>query len=231
MQLMLLPVKETQIRRQSIREDVYNKLLNWIMDGVLRPGEKIVDKELAEHLGVSRTPVREALRRLEDKGLIDSAANRWTRISPIPPKEPEMIYPVIWTLEKLALSEASVHLSRPDFKQMEAANEALKTAFEKEDPVAASKADGDFHGVFIRQSKNDILIDMLEQLKIRYRRLEVNYFEGTAYWDSSIKEHAAIIAALKTGDLAGADALIHSNWQRSLERFRTLDTNRDTHAN
>jgi DNA-binding GntR family transcriptional regulator len=67
-------------------------------------------------------------------------------------------------------------------------------------------------------------------MKIRYRRLEVNYFEGIAYWGSSIKEHTAIIAALKIGDLAGADSLIHSNWQRSLERFRTLDKNRNTHA-
>jgi len=224
---MPLPIKEAQISRQSIRDDVYEKLLNWIMEGSLRPGEKIVDKDLAEHLGVSRTPVREALRRLEDKGLIESAANRWTRISPIPPKEPEMIYPVIWTLEKLALSEAADRLSEKDFQKMEMANQALETAFKTNDAVAASRADSEFHAIFIQRSDNDILVDMLEQLKIRYRRLEVNYFEGTDYWDSSIKEHAAIISALRNQDLSRADALIHSNWKRSLERFRNLETDRD----
>jgi DNA-binding GntR family transcriptional regulator len=228
---MPLPIKEPQINRQSIRDDVYVKLLNWIMEGVLRPGEKIVDKDLAEHLGVSRTPVREALRRLEDKGLVESSANRWTRISTIPPKEPEMIYPVIWTLEKLALSEAAPRLGEKDFKKMELANEALNDAFKSNDPIAASKADSEFHGIFIRRSDNDILIDMLEQLKIRYRRLEVNYFEGTAYWDSSIKEHTAIVSALRSQDLSRADSLIHSNWKRSLERFRTLETGRGENEN
>ncbi|WP_022667480.1 GntR family transcriptional regulator [Desulfospira joergensenii] len=82
---MPLPANNNPIERPSIREEVYKKLLTWIMEGVLKPGEKIVDKELALHMGVSRTPVREAIRRLEDQDLVESAANRWTRISKIPP--------------------------------------------------------------------------------------------------------------------------------------------------
>ena len=88
---MPLPSNNRPILRPSIREEVYDTLLSWIMDGVLKPGEKILDKDLASHLGVSRTPVREALRRLEDKHLVESAANRWTRISPILSDEPPMI--------------------------------------------------------------------------------------------------------------------------------------------
>ncbi len=66
----------------------------------------------------------------------------------------------------------------------------------------------------------------LEDLKIRYRRLEVNYFEGLSYGESSIKEHEIIISALRKGDIALADKTVHSNWERSLERFRSIEESR-----
>jgi len=223
---MPLPAKEIQIARPPMREEVYNKLLDWIMEGYLRPGEKIVDKELAEHMGVSRTPVREALRRLEDRGLVESSANRWTRVSKIPSKEPEMIYPIIWTLEKLALSIAIRTMSEEDFTKMEQANNELKAALESNDPVAASKADAQFHGIFLERSQNAHLIDIIKDLKIRYRRLEVNYFDGLSIAESSIEEHKAIISALRTGDIALAEKIIHSNWKRSLERLKAVEENR-----
>jgi DNA-binding GntR family transcriptional regulator len=184
-----------------------------------------VDKELAEHMGVSRTPVREALRRLEDKGLVESSANRWTRVSKIHSQEQEMVYPIIWTLEKLALSTAVKKMTDEDFAKMEKANKRLERALEDEDPVAASKADADFHNVFIERSENRHLINILEDLKIRIRRLEVNYFDGITCGRSSIEEHSALITALKTGDIESSLENIHSNWERSLERFQAMEKN------
>lgn len=218
---MPLPSKDNRINRPSIRDEVYGSLLDWIMEGTLRPGEKIVDKDLAAHLGVSRTPVREALRRLEDKDLVESSANRWTRVAEIPAREPEMIYPIIWTLEKLALAEAMGRMTAADFHRMEQANIILEEAIDRDDPVAASKADADFHDIFIECSENIHLIKILQDLKIRYRRLEVYFFEGTSYAESSIKEHQDLIDALKNKDLGRAEQIIHSNWEKSLERLRT----------
>jgi DNA-binding GntR family transcriptional regulator len=203
-----------------MREEVYNNLLDWIMEGVLLPGEKIVDKELAEHMGVSRTPVREALRRLEDKDLVESSANRWTRISEIPPKEPEMIYPIIWTLEKLALSSAINTLTQNDFIKMKRINNRLEAALQKGDPVAASKADSDFHGVFIERSKNVHLIKIIQDLKVRFRRLEVNFFKGISYKKSSVREHETLISALADRDIVLAKKTVHLNWAKSLERLK-----------
>ena len=224
---MPLPARENRINRPPLREDVYTKLLNWIMDSTLRPGEKIVDKELAEHMGVSRTPVREALRRLEDRGLVESAANRWTRVSKIPAKEPEMIYPIIWTLEKLALSIAISTMTDEDFTKMEQANNAMKAALEKNDPVAASKADAQFHGIFLDRSQNVHLIEIVKDLKIKYRRLEVNYFEGLSIAESSIEEHKALISALRTGGITLAEKIVHSNWKRGLERIKENKENNE----
>lgn len=205
-----------------MRDEVYSQLLNWIMEGALRPSEKVVDKELAEHLGVSRTPVREALRRLEDKELVESSANRWTRVSKISPQEPQMIYPIIWTLEELAASISVGNLTKEDFRKMDQANRDLKYALEETDPVDASRADTAFHNVFIERSQNSHLINMLQDIKIRFRRLEVNFFEDSSYDEKSISEHETIIEAFQKQDVELVKNTIHSNWEKSLNRLQYL---------
>lgn len=224
---MPLPEINTQINRSSMRDEVYNQLLNWIMEGILRPGEKIVDKDLAVNLGVSRTPVREALRRLEDKDLVESSANRWTRVSKIPVKEPEMVYPIIWTLEKLAASLSIGRLTKTDIQQMHQANMQLKSALDRNDPLDASKADTEFHNVFINRSQNDYLIKTLQDIKIRFRRLEVEYFHGLSYDETSVSEHKKIISALQNRDLELAEKTIHSNWEKSLKRLLSIEIQMD----
>ena len=168
---MPIPANTKPFNRSFMREEVYNTLLSWIMKGKLRPGEKLLDKELAENMGVSRTPVREALRRLEDKGLVVSSANRWTRVSEISVKEPEMIYPIIWNLEQLAVSEAITHMTQSDFTAMKQANRALEKALGEGDPVKAARADIQFHDVFVERACNPHIIDILRDLKIKCRRV------------------------------------------------------------
>lgn len=222
---MPLPAETRQINRPSIRDEVYNKLLSWIMKGILKPGEKILDKELAKNMGVSRTPVREALRRLEDKDLIESSANRWTRVSKISASEPGLIYPIIWTLDGLAAATAAPALTDKDFKKMTQANTALKTALEENDPVGASKADAEFHDVYIQRSQNHHLIKILHDLKIRYRRFEVAYFNGGYNETRSLDEHEAILLAFKKKDIELAIHIIQLNWQNSLEQLEKIKIN------
>ena len=219
---MPIPNDMKPINRFSMREEVYNTLLDWIMEGELRPGEKILDKDVAEKMGVSRTPVREALRRLEDKGLVESAANRWTRVAEIPLEEPEMIYPIIWTLESLAMSEAFPRLTEEDFAEMDQTNEKIATALAAGDPIGASRSDAHFHNIYIARTGNYFLIGMLQDLKVRCRRIEVAYFGGSACAEDSVAEHKLILAALRAGELEQAHALISSNWKSSLGRIRNI---------
>ena len=219
---MPLPDNSQPIGRFSMREEVYNSLLTWIMEGTLCPGEKILDKDLAERLGVSRTPVREALRRLEDKGLIESAANRWTRVAKISLSEPIKFYTIIWTLEELAVSEVINELTEKDFKQMRELNNTLAKAVKDEDPVKASWADVEFHRTYIDKTGNSHLIRILNDLKIKFRRVEVTYFGGCKKVDDSMREHNDIISALQKRDLDLAKALIRRNWQNSLSRLQGI---------
>jgi len=217
---MPIPSNNKPFARSSIREEVYNTLLCWIMEGELRPGEKVLDKQLAESMGVSRTPVREALRRLEDKGLIETVANCWTRVSEVSIDEPLQIYPIIWNLEELAVSLAIGLLSNDDFSRMDQANEKLRKALVAEDPVVASLADIEFHDVFIHRSGNPYLESILHDLKISYRRMEVTYFEKDTSGQFSHDEHDKIIAALQQHDEQKARTLIRLNWQNSLQRLQ-----------
>lgn len=219
---MPVPGDTKPLNRSIMREEVYNTLLAWIVEGELRPGEKLLDKELAGNMGVSRTPVREALRRLEDKQLVESSANRWTRVSEVSITEPERMYPIIWSLEELAMSEAMVHLTASDFKKMEKANKDLADALEKEDSVNGSLADVRFHDVFIERSGNHHLAAILRDLKIKCRRVEVIYFKGYTSAKESCDEHQRIVAAVREKDLPLAQSLIKLNWQSSLQRIKNI---------
>lgn len=218
---MPIPKKTSRLNRASMRDKVYQTLLEWITEGVLRPGEKLLDKELAESLGVSRTPVREALGRLEEKALVEASANRWTRVSKISMDEAGLIYPIIWSLETLAATLALPHLTTVDLKRMQAINDDLAKAIDDGDAVKASEADAAFHDVYIQKTRNHYLGDILHDLKIKHRRLEVYYFDGCSCAEESLAEHHNIVAAFRAKDLQKAVDLIRSNWQTSLERLRS----------
>jgi len=173
---MPIPEQVQKFKRPLAREEVYTTLQTWIVEGVYRPGETIRDQDLADALGVSRTPVREALQRLQDEGFVEMATNRWTRVATLDLDEVRHLYPIIWSLEMLAISLAQHRLTTNDLESMREANARLQEALTNKDAIAASKADYDFHQVFIRQSANPDLMRILHEVKIRLRWLEVVYF-------------------------------------------------------
>ncbi|MEL6383311.1 MAG: GntR family transcriptional regulator, partial [Cyanobacteria bacterium J06626_18] len=185
-----MPIPPTEaLNRTFIRDNVYQSLLRWIIEGVLEPGEKLKDKELAAQLGVSRTPVREALRKLEEEGLVETAANRWTRVTLITLQDAEQIYPIIQALETLALTLAFPKLSVLNIRQMQDANNQLKAALSSDDPQAAMQADESLHQVLIDTADNIELKTILEQLKTKYKRIELAYFSSASLLIASFEEH------------------------------------------
>lgn len=210
------------LKRTFIRDDVYQSLRGWIVGGELAPGETLKDKELAAQLGVSRTPVREALRRLEDEGLVETAANRWTRVTPIALADAEQIYPIIQALEVLALTLALPQLSAVHIQQLQEANEQLKAALINHDPQAAVQADGAFHQMLVNAANNAELSNLLEQLKVKYQRIELAYFSHGDLLIASYEEHQRLITALQNQDFETAKQALVSNWQASINRLRHL---------
>lgn len=216
-----MPIPQTQIlNRTFIRDEVYESLREWIVYGNLEPGEKLKDKELATQLGVSRTPVREALRKLEDEGLVETAANRWTRVVPVTTEDAERIYPIIQKLEELALNFAFPKITVQHIQSMQNANNQLKAALLSNDSQAAMSADELFHQIFIDVANNTELSTILQQIKTKYKRIEFAYFSDANLLLASFEEHQMLIAALKTKNFEAGNLALASNWLASIERLR-----------
>jgi DNA-binding GntR family transcriptional regulator len=209
-----MPIPETQsLERTILRERIYTNLRDWIVQGVLQPEEKLKDDDLAKRLGVSRTPVREALMRLEDEGLIETSANRWTKVSSVNLKDAELIYPIVARLESLALELAFKTLTKDDFKTMRYFNHTLQKAMGAKKPLEAAKADVAFHQVFIERSENAELIRVLNDLKLKHERLEIAYFGDASLGKHSPKQHVQIVSLLEQGNLKGALKALSDNWK------------------
>lgn len=217
---MPLPDTTPKHVRSLARDDVYMQLSTWIIEGILRPEEALRDQEIAARLGVSRTPVREALRRLEDEGLVETAQNRWTRVAPLKAAQVAELYPVVETLEVLALRLASPEMGASQLAHLQTSNDRLQAALYRQDAQGAVDADTDFHDVWISTSGNRELQQTLRGLRRKLRRAELAYFDVTASGRASVHEHDLILHALAKGDLETAVLALQVNWQKSLNRLR-----------
>jgi len=216
---MPLTATVARLEPQLLRDRVYVAVKAWIVDGILLPGERLRDVELAERLGVSRMPVREALTRLADEGYIQMAANRWTRVAPADPADADRIYPILAALEVLAIRLAAPHLGPAAIARMRESNERLRRAIETGDAVTASREDRELHGVYIDATRNPELIEILASLKAKLGRLEIVYFGGSVIAVRSADEHDHLIDALAQADVEAAVAIVTRNWQQSYERI------------
>jgi DNA-binding GntR family transcriptional regulator len=176
------------------------------------------DADIAVEFGVSRMPVREALRRLEDEGLVQAAASRWTRVSPLDIEEARRLHPIVSALEALAVRLIG-SLDEVLIDRLEMANEGLRVSLAKGDPLEAWRADEAFHEVFVDAAHNPELSETIDRFKARLQRFEVAFFKGPEAATYSLDEHALVIDALERGDVDGAARAVDANWQRGLDRL------------
>ncbi len=209
-----------KIQRTFVRQEAYLKLRDWILEGVLAPGAQLRDKELAEQLGVSRTPIREALLRLEEEGLVRTKPNRSTLVSSIDFHSAFHLYSIVWTLERLALTQAFGSITENHIEAMIEANERFLEKMKKRDRLAALQADHDFHSVYVNLSQNKELEKIILELKNKLKRLDLYYFDQIKDAALSYGEHKQIIEAFKKKDLALALDAVEHNWKNSFSRFK-----------
>lgn len=201
---MPIPGDTPPLGRNNARESVYRHLRGWIEDGVLRPGETVRDRDIAALLGVSRTPVREALQMLEQAGVIETLPGRATRVVDASPDDVRAVYAPLAVLQGLAAELATPLATAADIEQLTAHNERLREALDAGDPIGARDADRAFHQVLVRRAGNPYLTAAIEPLLLHVRRLDAVYFERAGAGRESYEEHQAIIAAIAAGDAATA---------------------------
>jgi len=223
---MPIPEQLPIIEKQSISDRIYAQLRTWIVDGVLMPGEDIKDTELAGRLGVSRTPVREALCRLRDEGLISTSAAKWTRVAGIESTEIDQLFPIINSLESLALQQAMSCLDAEDVAKMRRENERIRKALFTGQFTEAAEANRAFHMIFIERSGNPELIQLIKRVKVKIRRLGTYYFSAHRIIPSStLEEHEQLIHAIVAKDTDGARNILARHWDHVAARVRDAARN------
>src|SRR5262249_14480408 len=156
---MPVPDSWSPLERELLRDRAYLRLRDAIVDGTLEPGERLRDQTLCEWLGVSRTPVREALARLEQEGLVGPAPQGFTRVAPIARGAARDAFPIVAALHALA-----AELALPPADWLREHNEAFARALDATDVDAAIAADDAFHGEFVRAARNPELERALDRL-------------------------------------------------------------------
>lgn len=220
---MPLPKSTAPLARVCLCDAAYARLRDWILDGTLAPGEPLRDEALAALLGMSRTPIRDALHRLEEEGLVTTTPTRRTHVSPVTVKQAREVYPIMATLEGLAVHLALPAMDAAGLDAMRAANARLAQALDAGDAAQATAADEEHHMAFVERCANEELIALLRELRSKVRRIE-RVFWGTAETDRSpsVADHERLIAALATGDDAGAQRTLAQNWERGLSWINPL---------
>lgn len=198
--------------RSLLRDNAYRAIRDAIVDGTLAPGERLNDADLAEWLGVSRTPVREALARLEQVGLVQTKPGRWTMVSALDLRAVRNAQSVVSAMHELAVREALPYLSTAELNAMREANARFADALERDDVDAAVAADEEFHGVPVTAASNDALRNVLEQYTPVLRRVERLRFSSLS-GRGSVAQHDRIIAYCAAGDDEKAVTATRENWQ------------------
>lgn len=207
---MPVPQGRRRIKRELLRETAYAALSEAIVDGTLAPGEHLNDAELCDWLGLSRTPVREALVRLDDEGLVQTAPQRYTRVCALGQEDARQAFPVLACLHALATELAVPRLAMADHERLRAANDAYVKAIVARDARAACTADHDFHAVFVAVAGNPDIERSLRHLAPRLHRMEQR--RGVLPGRRAEAQHDAIVSRAAIGDAAGAAAAVRANW-------------------
>ena len=199
------------ITRQRLSSDVHRELLGRIIRGEIAPGARLKDAELAEELGVSRTPIREALLRLEREGFLSSQKHLGFSVKRLMELEIREVYPLVRLLECSAL-ESSPRPTPEKLRELQDIGMAMKQ--ERSDPLRRIELDSAWHAALLAESGNRHRIRILGDLKRILLRYEYAFMRDEQLVAESFAEHSAIIQALERGDCREAQRLLAAHWER-----------------
>jgi DNA-binding GntR family transcriptional regulator len=209
--------------RTILREQVRDVLLERIMSGHYAPGSRLVETRIAEELGVSQAPVREALRDLEQLRLVVHESFRGCSVRDVSAADLLEAYPVRAALEGLAARLAAEHIEDEDLAALERLIDAMRQAGADGDAAAETAADAEFHATIVRAANNAVLTAQWEQLLPHARTFISLTLPASAHGDLADR-HVSILQALRRRDPRLAEASMHEHLADVAERMQALIT-------
>jgi DNA-binding GntR family transcriptional regulator len=219
-------------RKRARPQEVYERLRALIIDGRLAPGTRLVETDVASRLGVSRTPVRGALQRLQQEGyVVDSPTLQQTRptVAPLTSEDAHELFLLVGALEGLAASRAALGtgVQRTALAaELADINEAFRAAAAgpRPDHGRIFELDERFHRCYMKAAGRRVrsLHDTVKPQAERYERLYVSML--TSELHTSVVEHRAIVRAIRAGNAPAAQAAVETNWRNAAERLAAVVT-------
>jgi DNA-binding GntR family transcriptional regulator len=210
----------TPLARPSLHDELVTRLRQAVVEGVLEPGAKIPERELCESLGVSRTPLREALKVLASEGLVVLEPNRGARISPITMEELEAAFPVIAVLEGLAGELACARATDAEIAAIVARHDDMFRAFDAGDRQSYFKANRDIHGALFAAARNPVLEHHYAMLSARVDRARLLANVSDTRWADAVAEHRIIVEAVAQRDGARLRELLEMHLNNKLASLK-----------
>lgn len=205
-----------------LRDVVFKTLRQAILTGELQPGERLMEITLANRLGVSRTPVREAIHKLEQEGLVIMMPRRGAQVAQITEKDLSEVLEVRLGLEEMAVGFACERMSEKQFEELcQAANE-FSVAIDRDDLTALAQADEKFHSLICQSTGNDCLCSITNNLREQMYRYRIEHLKDQDARRNLDAEHKAICGALEQRDAQEARMILRShieNQQQSIVRM------------
>ena len=213
-----LPVNEYL----PLRDVVFEALRQAILGGKLLPGERLMEIHLANQLGVSRTPVREAIRKLELEGLVIMIPRRGAVVAEITRTDLEDVLEVRMALEELAVRKACVNITDTQLTELARASRRFAECVKHDDLTASAQADVDFHEIISSATGNRRLIHILDNLREQIYRYRLENLKDKGAYPALIRQHAEILSALEARDEERAAKAIRSHIEE--QRRSILET-------
>lgn len=180
-----------------LRDVVFRTLREAILTGELKPGERLMEMQLAAKLGVSRTPIREAIRMLQQEGLAVTLPRRGAEVAAMTEKDMEDVLKIREALEILAVQLASEKITAEQITQLEEKLTAFEEAVKTVEVKQIAQTDIDFHDFIYDAAENPRLVGMLNNLREQIYRYRVEYLKDEKNYPRLIEEHKQIIIGLK----------------------------------
>ena len=179
-----------------LRDVVFNTLRKAILRGELKPGERLMEIQLANKLGVSRTPIREAIRKLELEGLVLMIPRKGAEVAQITEKNMQDVLEVRKALEELSVQLACERITPEQVEEMKMAAEDFRKVLKSGDVTKIAEADVKFHDIIFAATNNQRLITLLNNLREQMYRFRVEYLKQKECYPQLLEEHDKLIALI-----------------------------------
>lgn len=183
-----------------LRDVVFQTLREAILKGELKPGERLMEMHLASKLGVSRTPIREAIRKLELEGLAVTVPRRGAEVAKMTEKDMQDVLQIRMALDELAVQLACDNITDEELELLKIALKKFEDSTQTKNVKLVAQADVDFHDTIYRATKNTKLMSMLNNLREQMYRYRVEYLKDESAYPMLTKEHQQILDGLSRHD-------------------------------